>query len=60
MPLRERATRTESLILQFYDVHQRFAFAVHCYLRPDGTLGASGKVDPKSVIGIDGIEYYLA
>jgi hypothetical protein len=30
---------------------------VHGYLRPDGTIGASGKVDPKAIRAADGIEY---
>lgn len=51
---------TESLILQFYDARQRFAFAVHCYLRPNGELGGSGKLDPKSIMSSDGVDYYLA
>lgn len=46
-------------MLQFYDETHQYAFMVHCYLRPDGTIGGSGKLDPKSIVGPDRIEYIL-
>lgn len=35
-----------------YDVYHRgeSVALVHCYLRPDGSLGASGLYDPKAVL----------
>ncbi|MDQ3411090.1 MAG: hypothetical protein M3509_03130 [Chloroflexota bacterium] len=43
--------------MKFYDERQRYAFMVHCYVRPDRTIGGSGKVDPKSIVADNGIEY---
>ncbi len=58
-PLAEEPPGTQSIMLQFYDENQRYAFMVHCYPRPDGTIGGSGKLDPTSIVGLDGIEYIL-
>jgi hypothetical protein len=30
---------------------------LHCFVKPDGRLGASGKMDPKRLL-VDGVYYY--
>jgi len=47
---------TLSQILSYDDPQGRRVALVHQYLRPDGTLGASGKPDPKWVRA-DGVIY---
>src|SRR5689334_18525479 len=42
---------TRSQIVYYYDVRRRTKVAVvHQYVRPDNTLGASGRPDPKRII----------
>jgi hypothetical protein len=48
---------TLSQIVAYDDGSQRIAL-VHQYLRPDGTLGASGKPDPKELIE-GGVGYFV-
>ncbi len=49
---------TRSQILELYDTATGARVAlVHRYLRPDVTLGASGRPDPKAVV-IDGVLFY--
>jgi hypothetical protein len=50
---------TKSLILGFLKPNGPLVFLVHCYLRPDGSLGASGRLDPKYLIADDGSHYYV-
>lgn len=38
---------TRSQTLRFHDADGRWIVEVHQYLRKDGTLGASGRPDPK-------------
>jgi len=38
---------THSQHVRYLDSHGRLIVEIHQYLRPDGTLGASGKPDPK-------------
>jgi len=38
---------TRSQIVAYYDEEGNRLAIVHCYLRPDGTLGGSGRPDPK-------------
>jgi hypothetical protein len=38
---------TRSQTIRYYDSNRQWVVVVHQYLRPDGTLGASGKQDPK-------------
>jgi hypothetical protein len=40
---------TRSQIVYYYDQDKNPVAIVHQYLRPDGTLGASGKPDPKRI-----------
>lgn len=40
---------TKSQILAYLDSRGKQVALVHRYLRPDGTLGASGRPDPKKV-----------
>lgn len=50
---------THSQELQYFDPASNAEVArVHQYLRPDGTIGASGMPDPK-VVCIGGVEYHL-
>jgi hypothetical protein len=51
---------TVSLEIHYFDRTslQRMAI-VHQYLQPDGTIGASGKPDPKYLMGEDGTIYRL-
>jgi len=44
---------THSQILVYYDRHSEPVAVVHQYLRPDQTLGASGRPDPKRLILAD-------
>ncbi len=47
---------TRSQILAFKDALGKRVAIVHRYLRPDGTLGASGKPDPKELV-VGGVLY---
>jgi hypothetical protein len=38
---------THSQAIRYYDDNRWLIVEIHQYLRPDGTLGASGKPDPK-------------
>lgn len=53
-PLKEPAKRkypepdgTRSQVIRYYDSNGQWVVTIHQYLRPDGTLGATGKPDPK-------------
>jgi hypothetical protein len=45
--------------VHYFDRRMRRRAIVHQYLQPDGTLGASGKPDPKYLMGDDGTIYAL-
>jgi hypothetical protein len=45
-----------SQIVDYFTLEGEKVAKVHQYLRPDGTLGASGKPDPKYVV-INGVRY---
>lgn len=49
---------TYSQMISYRDASGNEVARVHQYLRPDGTIGASGKPDPKRVF-IDGTLYRL-
>ncbi len=49
---------TVSQIVRYHKRNQKRVAVVHQYLRPNGTLGASGRPDPKSVRAL-GILYVL-
>lgn len=52
-PSRNKANEpycTRSQLIAYIDRAGREVARVHQYLKPDGTLGASGKPDPKSVL----------
>jgi hypothetical protein len=38
---------TRSMMVSYVDVRHHRIFLVHLYLRPDGSIGASGRPDPK-------------
>lgn len=45
-------------MIEYLDTAGNRVALVHRYLRPDGTLGASGKEDPKALMH-DGVYYIL-
>lgn len=47
---------THSQLYYYYDQQQRRVAVVHQYRLPDGTLGASGRPDPKELY-VDGVLY---
>jgi hypothetical protein len=49
---------TRSQIVQYYDRQGDLIALVHQYLRTDGSIGASGKPDPKRVLHQD-VWYYV-
>ena len=49
---------THSQILAYLELNGNRVAVVHQYLRVDGSLGGSGKPDPKALL-VDGILYFL-
>jgi hypothetical protein len=49
---------TKSQMIEYLDSLGNRIALVHRYLRPDGTLGASGKEDPKALVH-NGVYYIL-
>jgi hypothetical protein len=47
---------TESQYLFYYDQNDQWVVGMHRYLRPNGSIGASGKAEPKRIL-VDGIWY---
>jgi hypothetical protein len=45
--LKREPPGTRSQIIRYFDLAGQWVVLVHQYLRPDGSLGASGKADPK-------------
>lgn len=56
-PMSDEPFCTRSQILAYRDDEARQIARVHRYLREDGSIGASGKPDPKQVLGEDGVLY---
>jgi hypothetical protein len=56
-PLATEPPGTRSQMVAYFDGRQRVAL-VHRYLRPDGSVGASGMPDPKELFD-DGILYFV-
>lgn len=48
---------TRSQVVAYYDAEGRRVAIVHQYLRPDGTLGGSGRPDPKELLEGDILFY---
>jgi len=48
---------TRSIVDSYYDDDDQKVMTLHYFLRPDGTLGGSGRPDPKELL-VDGIMYY--
>jgi hypothetical protein len=47
-----------SHVYEFFDnIAQELLGTFHCYKKPDGTFGASGKYDP-IILNVDGVPYY--
>jgi hypothetical protein len=44
---RDEPPGTRSVIVSYVHEHRHRIFLVHFYLRPDGSIGASGRPDPK-------------
>ena len=57
MPLAREPYCTRSQIVRYYDGAHQVA-VVHQYMRPDGTIGAWGRPDPKAVLH-EGVLYQL-
>ncbi len=55
-PKSGQAPGTRSKLYKYFDGYVAVMW-LHCFERPDGTLGASGKMDPKRLV-IDGVVYY--
>lgn len=55
-PKSGQAIGTRSRIDKYYD-SQQLVMVLHYFLRPDGSLGGSGKYDPKKLL-IDGVLYW--
>jgi hypothetical protein len=53
---RDEPPGTRTVVVSFVDDALNRIFLVHFYLRPDGTIGGSGKPDPKWLFE-DGIVY---
>ena len=47
---------TRSKVYKYFDGYNAVMW-LHCYERPDGALGGSGKMDPKRLL-VNGVEYY--
>jgi hypothetical protein len=47
----------ESITLRFVDHQGTLIFVLHCYLHPNGDLGASGLFDPKYLLDDGGMAY---
>ena len=56
-PLSKQEPGTRSIVDTYYDDADRKVMTLHCFLKPDGTLGGSGKPDPKELL-VDDIMYY--
>ena len=56
-PLASEPAGTRSQMVAYFDGVRRVAL-VHRYLRPDGTVGASGMPDPKELLD-DGVLYFV-
>ena len=57
-PLANEPICTRSQIIAYYNQDGVKVAAAHQYLRPDGTIGLSGKPDPKLMLH-NGILYFL-
>ncbi len=57
-PLADEPECTKSQLLAYYDLTGQKLAEAHQYVRPDGTIGASGKPDPKEVLH-EGIVHLL-
>ena len=58
LPLANEPFCTQSQMVSYLDSDGNEVARVHQYLRTDGTIGASGKPDPKRLLD-GGILYYL-
>ncbi len=58
-PLANEPDCTHSQLIIYYDQQGNEVARVHQYLRPDGTIGLSGRPEPKRLIA-GGVIYYQA
>src|ERR1022692_4504349 len=56
-PMSKQEPGTRSIVDSYYDDDDRKVMTLHYFLKPDGTLGGSGRPDPKELM-VDGIMYY--
>ena len=56
---RDEPPGTQSVAASYVNESLHCIFLVHFYLRPDGTIGGSGKPDPKWLF-VDGVVYVAA
>jgi hypothetical protein len=50
LPPKREPYCTHSQIVFYYDENYEFLAVVHQYMRPDGSIGASGLPDPKKLV----------
>jgi hypothetical protein len=50
---------TRSQMIAYFDKNNQEVARVHQYKRPDGSIGASGRPDPKRLL-VEGVIYILA
>ncbi len=55
-PKSHQGPGTRSKVYKYFDGHRPVMW-LHCFERPDGTLGGSGKMDPKRLL-VNGIAYF--
>jgi hypothetical protein len=55
-PQSRQLSGTRSKVYKYFDGNLP-VMVLHCFERPDGTLGGSGKMDPKRLY-VDGVYYY--
>jgi hypothetical protein len=56
-PKSNQVPGTRSLVIQYYNAVGERVLTTHHFLKPDGTLGGRGKIDPKELL-VDGIMYF--
>lgn len=55
-PKSHQVPGTRSKIYKYFDGYDP-VMVLHCFERPDGTLGGSGKMDPKRLL-VNGVVYF--
>jgi hypothetical protein len=55
-PKSRQVPGTRSKVYKYFDGYEA-VMVLHCFERPDGTLGGCGKMDPKRLLA-DGVTYF--